>query len=270
MALRRKNGKRARKSKRRVRKSRKTSGRSSSRKTFKKNLRSVAEKKHSFVASSALLIGSYLAANWSTTSLFPVTPYTSYCSITQGTAQDQRIGNKIFTQKSRLKFLFWPAGYNVTTNVVPRPVYIKIWFLAPKNDSISTPPNLANLFQLGSTSIAPAGTLSDLIHDINKDFWVVYKTKCFKLGFQTNTGSGAQNIAANYANNDFPMFKKFTIDLSKITPKTIFYNDNTSLPGSRGIYCAVEAISSDGNSPYQAVDRPVNMQYEQDFYYTDV
>lgn len=265
----RRNGK-ARKSRRARKPIRRARRRRTSKKTFAKHLHQTAEKKHAYVTSSTLLIGSYLAANWTTTSLFPVTPYTSYCQITQGTAQDSRIGNRIYTQRSRIKFLFWPAGYNATSNQVPRPSFIKIWFLAPKNDNISIPPNLSSLFQLGSTSIAPSGALSDLTHDINKDFWVVYKTKAFKLGYASNTGSGQQGLAANYANNDFPMMRKFTIDLTKITPKMIMYNDNTSLPSSRGVYCAVEAISADGNSAYQAVDRPVNMLYEQDFYYTDV
>jgi len=180
---------------------------------------------------------------------YPMTPYTGYMTIGQGIAQNQRIGNEIKIRKVMLRYVLRPLGYNVDSNPFPVPVQVDMFLgrtrLCPGDQPISGDFNF--LFQNGSSSIAPVGSLNDLISNPNTDYFTIKKRWSHKLGYANSQGSGA--IAANqyFANNDFKMNVVKKLNITKYYPKTLKFNDATNQVQGPGLFLWYQAVSANGN-----------------------
>lgn len=117
--------------------------------------------------------------------MYPMLPYLGYMSIPQGVTQGTRIGNQVKVKKLMLNYVLRPTPYDAVFNPSTVPFHVNM-FLGYVNDVpglIPTNTDLASLFQSGASSIAPVGTLRDLISVINTDYWTIKKRWSHKLGF---------------------------------------------------------------------------------------
>lgn len=161
-------------------------------------------------------------------------------TINQGTAQGERVGNKISPTRVTLKGVIRPQPvYNATDNYNPGPMYVVMWIVSIAK---SRPDDLTELeaimtnsfFQNGNTSTGLTGQLIDLTQTVNTSVITVHAKRMMKLGYaQYVSGFGtasANNNAQQYANNDFNLSKMFSMTLKM--PKTVTFNDGTGTPSS--------------------------------------
>lgn len=183
-----------------------------------------------------------------TSSFFPVSPYVSYLDITQGVGQGERIGNQIKIKKLSIKGNFTPAPYNVTTNPTPQPIMIVMRFFISRATPITIPTSMSGFMQLGDSSADLQNNLTDIWGPYNEDAYKVFARRIFKIGYSSYTGggSGGGGPTQFYSNNDFKMNQSFSVDLTKYAIKTLKYNDTSSTPRMRGIFCSVQALNADG------------------------
>lgn len=133
--------------------------------------------------------------------------------INQGTGQGSRIGNRISPVSVRVK------GSINNVSASTRPYMVKLIIFKDKlNQVTNSAGDLSDLLQVGNSSTNPANLATDIIHYFNKDRYIIYATRTFKLGSSTSTSN---------PNNDFSVQKFFNIDLSK-NFKSIRYNDDTA------------------------------------------
>lgn len=174
--------------------------------------------------------------------------------ITQGAAEGQRIGNRIDVTS------FVIRGFVGLTTAIVSNIYVKIVALRLKAQVSSPNGNYNVLYQNGNSTLAPSGTLSDMMRDFNKDFFTIYQSKQFLLG-----SNDAVTSVMPYNNSKGTAMFKF--DLSKHIKKVV-WNDSTSLPTNCGMYLAFIPCNADGSiitlaqvSPYYTTCE-VEMKYK--------
>lgn len=234
----------------------------------KKTLERQAEKKQANF-SAAFLFGSSNNSSFLTQQVVPVSPYTGFISILQGTSQGSRIGNKLRIVKCTMTGVLTPTAYNVTSNPNPQPQEVRLWFFSQKNEN-SPPSSFSTFFQNGGASTNFVGSLTDLNKKVNNDNYTYLMHRTYKLGYSAFVGTPGGVVGSGYfSNNDFALNRRFTIDLTKIMPKVITYNDNTDLPSSKAIWFVIECVNSDGTTMGTAVS-PCALYYSLQTIYTDI
>lgn len=167
--------------------------------------------------------------------------------ITQGVGQGQRIGNRITIKKAMFKGYLSVPDYKVYTNntdaLTQAPRYVKMVLFRQKISSL-VPTSIADLFQDGNTERAPANNLFDMLSYFNTDKYTILKTKVFKLG------SASPDVAATYLyqNNDFRRSIMFKMDITKLYPKILKYDDLTARAQNTNLYCIFLHAFADGHS----------------------
>jgi len=217
---------------------------------------------------NTLSTGNNIAAYNQNTSLFTISCI-PYSAIGQSAADGDRIANVIKTRKCMMNLSITPADYNGTTNAVPKPQEVLLFFGKVKNAKPQQPiaSDFAKLYQAGSTTSSPQSNLLDLLMPINKDWFTVYKVIKCKVGFAVNNNSGLNVAAAAYANNDYKLNYTRKINLTKYCPKTLIFNDGSNQPTNDGLWMWAMSVNADGspiNSPI-----PIKCTYSTDFEYED-
>lgn len=178
---------------------------------------------------------------------------TNVLNTNQGTGQGDRIGSEIqvvkYTFKGFVNFAFSSAGGN-------KPCYLKM-VIGRLKESVLAPARFDNLFQNGNTTAAPGNLPTDMLRKFNKDAWIIYTTRMFKLGNSSDT------IVAgvNNNNNDFSLCRMFSIDLSKHVQR-IKYNDSTSDPTNVGVYAWFLLCNADGSPITTTVYPTTEIHYD--------
>lgn len=205
---------------------------------------------------------------------YPMCPLSTFWSIGQGVGQGQRIGNQIRVRKVYLNYIIRPMPYDSVYNTIPRPVDVQLMLGYVKNTPSFTPvPGDVNqLFQSGSSTAAPAGTIRDIISVINTDFWVIKKRWTHKIGYANygGTTSSAPNQSQSqfYANNDYKYNAIKKLDITAHVPKLHVFNDGTLSTNSKNLFFMYYAVAADG-SLYTPTQLPASIEFWIDFHYED-
>jgi len=228
----------------------------------------MAEKKRANYTES-IFIGSALGTNFYTIQNKFMTGTTTGLNIGQGTGQGDRIGDKIRVKKLLFRASFFPTPYNVSTNPLPEPQMVRLWFFSQKNSNAPIT-SLSTFFQNGNTSSAPSGTILDLCKNVNSDNYTYYTHRDIKMGFAAFVGTPGGQVAAGYtSNNDFELCHKETIDLTPYVPKIWSFNDSGNTCTSRALFMMVETMSYDGQTQ-AASELPIGMFWTLDLSFTDM
>lgn len=211
--------------------------------------RNIENKTKQFFFQDDLILGSAVSGDLDAT-INPICPSSVTLDIVQGTGNGARIGNRITTKRLMYKGTLTVMPYNPVSNVTPLPTQVKMWIFYDREfpTSFPTPATSSNFFQFNNTTQGFSNDLVDLWKPVNTDKYRVLATRTFKLGnadYQSNgTGYAGQQY---YANNDFKLNHTFSVNLTKMIPKIIRYNDNDPEPMSRGLYSLFVAYAADGN-----------------------
>lgn len=198
----------------------------------------------------------------------PLSPYTSYLPILQGSGQGTRNGNQIKIKKAVIRGIIYPMVYDSSVNPQPLPSRVIFWLLYDKENDNVLPTVDSTFLQLGNTTQALQNSLSDCFSPVNTDRWRILKRYVYKLGAAENTGSGSVPSFQNFANNDFSYNIDFKIDYTKHLVKTVKFNDNTATPSTRGLFLVHTCVASNG-SAYSSIQRACAMEYSMSLEYED-
>jgi len=201
----------------------------------------------------------------------PLSPYSGFLAVTQGSGPNYRNGNTITTRRLMFRYVMRPLSYDAVINTVPQPYEIQMIFCRVKNDPASIPVSaeVNQLFQLNNSALGPQGTLEDLCMPFNSDYWQILKVVRHKLGYADNVGTGQQATAQYFANNDFKMNVVRSINLTKYMPKVVKYNDTGATPTSKGVFLLINVIPAGQSGAIGANQQPVRIHSYIDYTYED-
>lgn len=183
----------------------------------------------------------------SAASTIPVSPNLTYLAITQGTGQQQRIGNVINLTTLRLKFLITPNPYHATTNPFPMPLNVGLYLWVSKNQPLDIP-SLAstNIIQLGNSSTSFTGRVVDEMANWNTDLFTLYYRKFFKVGYAQSAAIGTSGNNEYFANNDYKLSVKGSVNMLKYAIKRVKFDDNITQATTRGLFMSWVVHRPDG------------------------
>jgi len=209
-------------------------------------------------------------AGSSTLNMYPMLPYTGYMQISQGLRQNERTGNEIRIRKVMLNYVLKPNAYDAIYNNVLQPVEIDLFLGYVKRTPGELPiaADVTQLFQNGSSTTPPLGTLRDLISVINTDYWHISKRWRHKLGFAEYYGTGTQVASQSFTNNDFKLNVVNKIDITKFCNKTCKFNDATNTNQGKNLFFFYQAVAANG-AAFSGYQIPAQMDFWVDFTYED-
>jgi len=180
----------------------------------------------------------------------PLTPYVGYLTLGQGVGQGQRIGNEVKVKKLHFNYSIVALPYNAVSNISPQPFIVKMTIGNVKQYQGVTPDagDVYILYQLGSTTLPPTSTISDLLLDYNKDDWNIKKSWTHKIGYSSVSGTGSNAVNQYFANNDFNFNAIRKLDLTSMCNKTLKFNDALNTTSGAGLFVMMEAIPVIGGS----------------------
>jgi len=196
--------------------------------------------------------------------------------IVQGVGEGGRVGNKITPRRLYLQGFINPLSTltaGTTYNAIPMIARLVIYRakdnLYPMNYTVGTTTfnPWSQVFQNGNTTLAPNNSYYDMMYLINKDKYIVYKEKRFKVGtanpYQNN---GVSSTPIINSNNDFKLNSNYKINLSKKLKKLI-YNDVDLVNTSHAMHCTIFFCTYDNsalapNTNYLQTFYNIEMDYE--------
>lgn len=145
--------------------------------------------------------------------------------IPQGVGQGNRLGDKLKPTKWYLRGFI----HNNSATAVPAVVKMfvfrqKMTYESPAGAAFTGP---VDFFQYGSSTVGPANNYQDLLREVNKDKYILYTTRSFKIAPAGSAGN---------TNNDFSTVGKFKVDLIKYAKRVLTYNDAVNTPLNSGLY----------------------------------
>lgn len=218
--------------------------------------------------SSNLTVCSYVNDNTLRSSA--LTPNGAGFTLTQGTAQNARIGNSITIKKIMFNYTLYPLGYDVTTNTTPKPGVVQMILARVKQapNDIPNSTHVGLLFQAGNSAGPPTGSITDANKMFNKDYWTILKSWTHKVGYASIDGTGGQIARQYHANNDFPMFVQRKMNITKYCNKIMKFQDNTSYTQTPGIFLMTQWLNADGTIAGGS-QLMANLEYYINFEYED-
>lgn len=158
--------------------------------------------------------------------------------VAQGTGEGNRIGNIVRPINWNFKGFIHTAGASAL------PCVVKMYILKIQNgyqNPSSTSTNPTNFYNLGNSTVAPSASYLDILRRVNKDQFVVYTTRTFKIGMSATT--------AGTSNNDFKACVPFNINLLKYQKHHFRYADaTTTTPTNCGLFAVFTIANYDGSS----------------------
>jgi len=177
-------------------------------------------------------------------------------SMSQGTANGQRIGNDINVTKALLNI-------NMTASSGQALPYLVTIFVGYVKGSRTTSPsasNLASILDLGGSTSGYTGMTQDLLLKLNTD-----KFSCIRKNYKI--GLSAPSSGLGYQNNDFPVFQNIKIPIKALLGK-IQYNSDSSSGINRPVYMWAQFTAV--NSLPQAISVAPTIFYYLDVEYKDM
>jgi len=186
-----------------------------------------------------------------------------------GTSSSNRVGNEIRVKRVTLKMNFVPLPYDATTNPVPSPQIVKVYFgyhkpqIAQSRNRLTA--GAVDFFTFGATAVNPSGQITDLNRETNKELYsIVKKSRNFKIGTSQTFNAGTDH--SYWGNNDFKSFKQYDVDITKHVNMVQRFNESDPASSNRGLFAYVTCVAADG-SLY--THQPVQCTYELCYKYTD-
>jgi len=235
----------------------------------KRAMSSQIENKHVAVEAEADF-GSYDIAATPSMNSFPIMPYSGYLTIPQGVTQGTRVGNQVRVKKVMLNYTLHPLPYEATTNPRPQPVEVLLYLGSTKASRgiIPDSTDIGQFFQLGATARPPNGSLDDCLLEVNRDYWDVKKAWRHKIGNATNNGTGNLAAAQSFSNNDFKVNAVRRMNITKLCPKTIKFNDSSNPQQGPNLFFMYECVPAAGGA-FASTTRVVHINFYVSIEYED-
>lgn len=194
-----------------------------------------------------------------------------YAILGNGIGQDQRIGDECRMKATYFNYLCIPQSYNATTNPVPAPQIVTLYFIKPKirNASGLASSNIlagatADFFECQTnTDSGFSGTLIDMLRKVDRDNYQVIAIRQHKLGYAGNLNTS--NQLSTFPNNDFKAFAKGRVKI----PSYVWKCNRLEEYESRNIYVFATSVRAD-NTAIPSTQIPVVINFNLANYFTDM
>lgn len=167
--------------------------------------------------------------------------------IVQGVTQNDRIGDKINIASLNMRCTM--TFNNSSTAVTTQPTHVRVFLIKDKM-------NLSSL--IGSTLFEndnpPTNKIIDQLQPFNKDRFVVYWQRKYKLG-SSNTGVGGSPLTMG--NNDYKLNQMFTVPMTKMFKNFTFNKVSGFIQTPSNVYLAFLPCHAD-DSAYTNGDITLN------------
>lgn len=193
-------------------------------------------------------------------------------TISKGTDDNQRIGNRINVKRLQHSFVVDIRPYNASTNNQVTPCYVRMYWFRSKWNPVSDVAlgNLcggnANFFDQGSSDTGFQGQMMDMNRKIQNENYTYLTHRTYKLGPSTpaiTSGTTTQHI---YTNNDFKLCVTGKVELGKHI-KQVVYNDSNQVM-TPWIFFVTQVVAAD-NTLLSTAILPINVVSQFMLDYTD-
>jgi len=178
-------------------------------------------------------------------------------SVLIGAGSGNRIGNQINVTSYIVRGFINIQGAPITTNV-----YIRMIVLRVKRDISTVNGSLGQLYQFGNNTLAPEGTLNDMMRAINKDFYTVYYSRQVLMG-------SCDAVTSRLPMNNSVGSHMFSFDLKKVFGGKIIYNDTATTPQNKSAYLLFVPCNADGTVLTNTQILPYFTSIDTEIQYTD-
>jgi len=185
-----------------------------------------------------------------------LTPTSGMLNITQGTGEGDRIGNKVRVKKVKLNYVLVTAPIDATYNVTPKPQDVRMMITYNKQSKVLSPP-AGQFFDAGDSSNAPTSNLLDMVAAINTEYVGCPKEWRHKVGCQTSPHPNTLD------NNDYKLNEIRSLDITKFYPKTLTWNDTSSVIMEQSKWLTFLLAPADGS----AIDTSGTSTFKPLFFY---
>lgn len=216
----------------------------------------------------SLTLGTYTATPVSQTSVLVPT-------LSQGSAEYQRTGSQVTLKRCVLRGYIRPKIANAADGFYSAGE--KLWNVRmiigkPRNFNAVTVQGRAGDLNIGDLNnllrdgidnkpFASHNPLS-LIRPVNKYYWKVAHDKLYRIGISSNGSGTNQGLKAD--NNNYPINRFFTIDLTKHFKKKLIYDETSSYPQNDSLYLTLHLCDIAGlaTGDTNCVDVTWSLEYE--------
>lgn len=195
--------------------------------------------------------------------------------ISQGVAENQRIGNQIRAKNLNIK------GYlkldvndiNDSTklpNIVARMMVVTMKNAQNFTDAQGASPKIGTLLKKGGTTVAFSGLLSDIYAPLNRDVFTVHYDKRFYLNQSYVNATGPSPPSTIISQDVKNTVKFFNINI-KCKNRLLRYDEDVSgdiLPSNFGPFLLLGYSYLDGSSP-DVLSTPLGLQFDSTLNYED-
>lgn len=163
-------------------------------------------------------------------------------SIQQGVDSDNRIGSRIEMKSGIARLFLSASSQDSVYNQYPQPMVVQVFVGYDRITSNGQPSaSLPQFYEVNGASVPPTGTVLDTFRKINKERYVIFNRRTYKIGNAEyfGAGSGAQSTVARqyFTNNDYKFTQRATFDYSKHLIKTVKYSDDgDTTPTTRQVW----------------------------------
>lgn len=191
-------------------------------------------------------------------------------TIPQGTADGQRIGDKIRVKSLSLKgYVNLDSSRANNEGYLKNPMYVKM-FVGRRVNTTSNPntygtTGFADFLQAGPTAQAPQNLPSDMYRYVNKEVYKIFATRIFKIGMSAPSNNPADS---NQWNNDFKFSKNFSISLNKHID-VVKYSDGGIEQQNVAFYCWFLVCWANGAQMDALQQPPLEWHYDLNCTYYD-
>lgn len=195
-------------------------------------------------------------------------PTVANLSITQGVDTDQRVGSRIEMKKGVARLYFNPTIYN-TYNTQPQPMLVQVFIGYDRTTGNGQPsPSLPQFFEDSGNASSPVGWALDTFKRINKERYVIFNRRTYKIGQAEFFGTANSPPQQYYTNNDFKYSARCTIDYTKHLIKHVKYSvDSDNTPTTRQLWMWWMITPATGSTI--STSRQITMNGELTLHYTD-
>lgn len=195
-----------------------------------------------------------------------------YLQLGNGIGEDQRIANECKVKATYFNYQLIPQVYNVTTNPLPAPQIVTLWFIRPKTRHVNGLGQAyilagadANFFEnISNADSGLTGSPIDLLRKLDKDNYQVIAIKQHKIGFSSNLNTS--NVSSTFGNNDFKQYVRGRVKMPgytwKVDRNEFFQGQNTF------VFATCHRADGSGGTGY-SVQIPVICNFNLSVYYTD-
>lgn len=188
--------------------------------------------------------------------------------ISLGTAVNQRIGNRVTLTGAVMKYAIALNNTQALGVAIPTMVRLIVYYDRQDDTNQPTPYTNGNFFDSGNTSTACLGDLTDMVRRYNRDRYRICMVRTHKVGFANNQGTSGSSTNQFFANNDFRLNVKGSLNIGKYMLKKLKFNDALASAQGRKLYVMV-VITPPNFNVFDTTKLPVAMTYQIRYSFTD-